>query len=263
MEKKIKSKIEIKLTERERDLLYFYLLGVYSLEDIETFEEYPAVVDKLEESITEVAKNTRRRRGVESKLEKLERVKPMSLMGMMGEVAPQWVAKELNKIIDHLNSQDQEEEKYKILKEARLYPERTLGKLIKETLEDTPEEITAEQLCEDNRKRMERLINKEMEERGFIRKIKDTPGEWREKFAEWGLWSLVEDISDDGDGEGDNLQLTKEGKEASRMIEQLLDERERELLEDIVNKNTYEQGVGYGDIASDVIKRLDKLNKKK
>lgn len=53
MEKKIKSKIEIKLTEGERDLLYFYLLGVYSLEDIETFEEYPAVVDKLEESITE------------------------------------------------------------------------------------------------------------------------------------------------------------------------------------------------------------------
>lgn len=149
MEKKIKSKIEIKLTEGERDLLYFYLLGVYSLEDIETFEEYPAVVDKLEESITEVAKSTGRRRGVESKLEKLERVKPMSLMGMMGEVAPQWVAKELNKIIDHLNSQDQEEEKYKILKEARLYPERTLGKLIKETLEDTPEEITAEQLCEE------------------------------------------------------------------------------------------------------------------
>jgi hypothetical protein len=140
MEKKIKSKIEIKLTEIERDLLYFYLLGVYSLEDIETFEEYPAVVDKLEESITEVAKSTGRRRGVESNMEKLERVKPMALMGMMGEVAPQWVAKELNKIIDHLNSQDQEEEKYKILKEARLYPERTLGKLIKETLEDTPEQ---------------------------------------------------------------------------------------------------------------------------
>lgn len=60
MEKKIKSKIEIKLTEGERDLLYFYLLGVYGLEDIETFEEYPAVVDKLEESITEVAKSTRR-----------------------------------------------------------------------------------------------------------------------------------------------------------------------------------------------------------
>ena len=34
----------------------------------------------------------------------------------------------------------------------------------------------------------------------------------KELFAEWGLWSLVEDISDDGDGEGDNLQLTPEGE---------------------------------------------------
>lgn len=47
---------------------------------------------------------------MEKRIDKLERVKPMALMGMMGEVAPQWVAKELNKIIDHLNSQDQEEE---------------------------------------------------------------------------------------------------------------------------------------------------------
>jgi len=47
---------------------------------------------------------------MESKIEKLERVKPMALMGMMGEVAPQWVAKELNRIIDHLNSQAQPEE---------------------------------------------------------------------------------------------------------------------------------------------------------
>ena len=48
---------------------------------------------------------------MESKIEKLERVKPMALMGMMGEVAPQWVAKELNRIIDRLNSQAQPEEK--------------------------------------------------------------------------------------------------------------------------------------------------------
>lgn len=38
--------------------------------------------------------------------------------------------------------------------------------------------------------------------------------EWREEnikelFAEWGLWSLVEDVSDDGDG---NLQLTHRGR---------------------------------------------------
>lgn len=203
MEKKIKSKIEIKLTEGERDLLYFYLLGVYSLEDIETFEEYPAVVDKLEESITEVAKSTRRRRGVESKIEKLERVKPMSLMGMMGEVAPQWVAKELNKIIDHLNSQDQEEE------------------------------ITAEQLCEDNRKRMERLINKEMEERGFIRKIKDTPEqkeEWEERFAEFFLYVTNDKNWVDGRPEWKgNVYITLYNA-MKDFIKNLLLEREREVL---------------------------------
>lgn len=46
---------------------------------------------------------------MKSKIEKLERVKVNQLKGMMGEVSPQWVAKELNKIIDHINSQDQEE----------------------------------------------------------------------------------------------------------------------------------------------------------
>ena len=38
--------------------------------------------------------------------------------------------------------------------------------------------------------------------------------ELKELFAEWGLWSLIDDISDDGDGHGDNLQLTKEGLES-------------------------------------------------
>jgi hypothetical protein len=180
MEKKIKSKIEIKLTEIERDLLYFYLLGVYSLEDIETFEEYPAVVDKLEESITEVAKSTGRRRGVESNMEKLERVKPMALMGMMGEVAPQWVAKELNKIIDHLNSQDQEEEKYKILKEARLYPERTLGKLIKETIEDTPEQ--KEEWEEDFRGFLDFVIEDDSNKKEVVEYVKNLLLE-RERWA--------------------------------------------------------------------------------
>jgi len=50
----------------------------------------------------------------------------------------------------------------------------------------------------------------------------------KELFAEWGLWSLVEDISDDGDGTGDNLQLTKEGSEAQRMIDQELDKAREE-----------------------------------
>ena len=47
-----------------------------------------------------------------NKIEKLERVKPEQLIGMMGEVAPQCVAKELNKIIDYLN-QSQKQPKNK------------------------------------------------------------------------------------------------------------------------------------------------------
>jgi len=62
----------------------------------------------------------------------------------------------------------------------------------------------------------------------------------KELFAEWGLWSLVEDISDDGDGTGDNLQLTKEGSEAQRMIDQELDKAR-------------EEGRREGDIASDFL----------
>ena len=58
-----------------------------------------------------------------------------------------------------------------------------------------------------------------------------------ELFAEWGLWGLVEDISDDGDGEGDDLQLTKEGLEAERMIDQLLSERRKETLQEIFEWN--------------------------
>jgi len=55
----------------------------------------------------------------------------------------------------------------------------------------------------------------------------------KEIFASFGLWSLVEDISDDGDGIGDDLQLTKEGEEARRMIEQELDKAKIEVLTEI------------------------------
>jgi hypothetical protein len=55
--------------------------------------------------------------------------------------------------------------------------------------------------------------------------------EFKDKFAEWGLWSLVEDISDDGDGTGDNLQLTKQGEEAVKMIIELM----RNQLDDFKN----------------------------
>ena len=47
----------------------------------------------------------------------------------------------------------------------------------------------------------------------------------KELFAEWGLWSLIDDVSHDGDGHGDNLQLTKEGLEAERMINLLLSDQ--------------------------------------
>ena len=93
---------------------------------------------------------------MEKKIEKLE-----------GSYDVPQLKQKLNEIIDHLNSQDQEEE------------------------------ITAEQLCEDNRKRMERLINKELEERGFIRKIKDTPEE-KEEWVEK-LWELIDVYRDSKD----------------------------------------------------------------
>ena len=55
--------------------------------------------------------------------------------------------------------------------------------------------------------------------------------ELKELFAEWGLWSLIDDISDDGGGHGDNLQLTKEGLEAERMIDRLLEDKIEEVLQ--------------------------------
>ena len=59
---------------------------------------------------------------------------------------------------------------------------------------------------------------------------------WKEIFASFGLWSLVEDISDDGDGEGDNLQLTKDGELFVSEIQQELDK---------VREEGYEKGKDY------------------
>jgi len=53
----------------------------------------------------------------------------------------------------------------------------------------------------------------------------------KELFAEWGLWSLIDDVSPDGDGHGDNLQLTKEGLEAERMINLLLSDQSQKQPE--------------------------------
>lgn len=77
--------------------------------------------------------------------------------------------------------------------------------------------------------------------------------ELKELFAEWGLWSLVDDISPDGDGHGDNLQLTNEGLEAERMINLLLDDQfQKQSIEkwnqnerkkkDIITRKTLDNG---------------------
>ena len=60
--------------------------------------------------------------------------------------------------------------------------------------------------------------------------------DWREILAGFGLWNLVEDISDDGDGKGDELQLTKDGKLLVSEIEQEIEKAREE-----------------GDIASDFL----------
>ena len=136
---------------------------------------------------------------MESKIEKLERVKPMALMGMMGEVAPQWVAKELNRIIDRLNSQAQ------------------------------PEEMTEDRIERARKKREE-----------CLKRFEDTPEEKGElkQFEEF-LEDLVVGEGDDMD----NLYLhSTEREEIMEKVKQLLDEREREVLEDIkgVNNEIYE-----------------------
>lgn len=65
--------------------------------------------------------------------------------------------------------------------------------------------------------------------------------DWREVFAGFGLWSLVEDISDDGDGKGDNLQLTKDGELLLSDIEQEIGKAREEGLREGL-KQGYEKG---------------------
>jgi len=94
-------------------------------------------------------------------------------------------------------------------------------------------------------------------------------GNIKELFAEWGLWSLVEDISDDGDGVGDNLQLTKEGSEAQRMIEQLLSERtpsKEDIIGAVARGYTYkvnEDKVLDVDLCKAIVEEISKLLKEK
>lgn len=55
--------------------------------------------------------------------------------------------------------------------------------------------------------------------------------DWREILAGFGLWNLVEDISDDGDGKGGELQLTKDGKLLVSEIEQEIEKAREEGYE--------------------------------
>lgn len=64
---------------------------------------------------------------------------------------------------------------------------------------------------------------------------------WKEIFASFGLWSLVDDISDDGDGQGDNLQLTKDGELFVSKIQQELDRAREEGYQQGV-ENLYKYG---------------------
>lgn len=65
--------------------------------------------------------------------------------------------------------------------------------------------------------------------------------EYSEKFASFGLWSLVEDISDNGDGE---LQLTADGELFVSEIEQELDKAREEGKKDLANEIATEVACG-------------------
>lgn len=213
------------------------------------------------------------------------------------------IIRKQNEIIDHLNSQDQEEEKivrskedmertdytgypyskefqsttWDTLEEINPYEKITKEyagafakdeekgdiKRLREEVKDTPEEITAEQLCEDNRKRMERLINKEMEERGFIRKIKDTPEqkeEWEEELRE-----LLEMHRGIKSSEWETLKTN-----VVYHVQSLLDERETKAFNEGVKEMEDSEQIQadwdieeLGNIVDKIVKKLSKLNKKK
>lgn len=255
MEKKIKSKIEIKLTEGERDLLYFYLLGVYSLEDIETFEEYPAVVDKLEESITEVAKSTRRRRGVESKIEKIELVNHDLIVDF------DRIEGKINEIIDHLNSQDQEEEKpLKELEDNYLYSLRTANKPMSQDQEEEKIEYF------DKGDKVRTYKSLEVSEKAYSEEptvedvyIEDTP-EQKEELVE---------IKKKLNGISVEYNIIDRIDVIWEEIESLLSEREEFTKDELfmlklATNDIHNKGNGaYDEIGEKIERMLSKLNKKK
>ena len=88
---------------------------------------------------------------------------------------------------------------------------------------------------------------------------------WNEFLASFGLWSLVEDISDDGDGEGDDLQLTEDGEIFVSEITQELEKAREEVLREVMcigreKIGTYTYSEGYPKLV--VEKILSKLKDK-
>lgn len=145
---------------------------------------------------------------MKSKIEKLERVKVNQLKGMMGEVAPQWVAKELNKIIDHLNSQDQKEEckhNFDLNNRCTKCGVRGVRDMVAE-LQDTPEQTESD------------------------------VQEWEKKWE--GFFLYVTNDKNWADGRPEwkgNVYITLYNA-MKDFIKQLLEEREREVLEMIYRK---------------------------
>lgn len=134
-----------------------------------------------------------------------------------------------------------------VVQDERSVNYNILRNMLRELLnsQSQPEKKTLEQIKgEFDKERVKEWDKTAIET--YKQATQDAPEEWKELFAEWGLWSLVEDISDDGDGHGDNLQLTKEGREAYRMIKGLLEERERwaidTFLKDTASYNSFHNG---------------------
>lgn len=136
---------------------------------------------------------------MESKIEKLERVKANQLKGMMGEVAPQWVAKELNKIIDHLNSQDQAEGK-----ECECCKWDDMG-------------YTHEPYCP---------LFKEYKQ--------DTPEEWVEK-----LWELIDVYRDSKDINSELERIEEVNQYVKQLLKEREREAREEGRREVLNKETF------------------------
>ena len=83
--------------------------------------------------------------------------------------------------------------------------------------------------------------------------------DWGEILAGFGLWNLVEDISDDGDGKGGELQLTKDGKLLVSEIEQEIEKARKDIYSEFLEyKKSYIENIWKSGIPDDLIE--DTLN---